>query len=128
MKYTYHWSYSEYLAFLIIFSQRTSRNLHLPLSLRTSKEFQIKTLPFLVAPTQTVFVFHSFGGAKNMPEKENLSYKSRFSEYFHSFQFFKVNVLKGQLLINNQRLWRRKKPFNHLLVKCMLHEKREGEG
>ena len=97
MKYTYHWSYSEYLTFLIIFSQCTSRNLHLPLSLRTSKELQIKTLSFLVSPTHTVFVIHSFGGAKNMSEKENTFYKSRFSEYFHSFQFSKVTVLKSQL-------------------------------
>ena len=97
MKYAYHWSYSEYLTFLIIFSQGTSRNLHLTLSLWTSKELQIKTLSFLVSPTHTVFVIHSFGGAKNMSEKENTFYKSRFSEYFHSFQFSKVTVLKSQL-------------------------------
>ena len=30
--------------------------------------------------------------------------------------------------MNNQRPWRRKKSFNHLLVKWKLHEKGEGEG
>ena len=60
MKYTYHWSYSEYLTFLIIFSQCTSRNLHLPLSLRTSEKLQIKTLSFLVSPTHTHCVRISF--------------------------------------------------------------------
>ena len=94
-----------------------------------SKRFHSWFLP------NTVFVFHSFEGAKNMSQKENPFCKWRFSESFVLFLFFEVTVLKKQLFFYFVLWWiisalvkEKNHSLNHLIVNWRLHEKREGEG